>query len=164
MNWKLLFSICFFAFSCKEKPKEIPQKIIKESLEIANKKIVAEDKILIENYVKRRNWEAQRTGTGLTFFIYKKNKNPRVIKGEQIQIVFSLSTLQGKTIFGNDQKQKINFIVEKDNMESGIHEVVQKLGRGERAFVILPPHLAFGLTGTEQIPPYSILVYDIEVN
>jgi FKBP-type peptidyl-prolyl cis-trans isomerase len=37
------------------------------------------------------------------------------------------------------------------------------MGKGEKAFVILPPHLAFGLTGTEQIPPYSILVYDLEV-
>jgi FKBP-type peptidyl-prolyl cis-trans isomerase len=165
MNWKILcsFLIVLVVFSCKEKPKEIPDEIIKETLQQANKKIVSEDKLLIDAYIKRRNWNADKTGTGLTYFIYQKNNKPRIISNESVSIKFSLQTLEGKVIFDKNQIQKVKFKVEKDNVESGIHEVIQKMGKGEKAFVILPPHLAFGLTGTEQIPPYSILVYDLEV-
>jgi FKBP-type peptidyl-prolyl cis-trans isomerase len=165
MNWKILcsFLIVLVVFSCKEKPKEIPDEIIKETLQQANKKIVSEDKLLIDAYIKRRNWNADKTGTGLTYFIYQKNNKPRIKSNESVSIKFSLQTLEGKVIFDKNQIQKVKFKVEKDNIESGIHEVIQKMGRGEKAFVILPPHLAFGLTGTEQIPPYSILVYDLEV-
>lgn len=165
MNWKILFSylIVLVVFSCKEKPKEIPDSIIKETLQQANKKIVSEDKLLIDAYIKRRNWKAEKTGTGLSYFIYKKNEKPRIKSNESVAIKFSLQTLEGKIIFDKNQIQKVKFKVEKDNVESGIHEVIQKMGKGEKAYVILPPHLAFGLTGTEQIAPYSILVYDLEV-
>lgn len=165
MNWKILcsFLIVLVVFSCKEKPKEIPDAIIKETLQQANKKIVSENKLLIDAYIKRRNWNADKTGTGLTYFIYQKNNKPRIKSNQSVSIKFSLQTLEGKVIFDKNQIQKVKFKVEKDNVESGIHEVIQKMGKGEKAFVILPPHLAFGLTGTEQIPPYSILVYDLEV-
>jgi len=165
MNLTKLFSflIVIVVFSCKEKPKEIPDSVIKETLQEVNKKIVSEDKLLIDSYVKRRNWQAEKTGTGLTYFIYKKKENPRIKSNENVAIKFTLQTLEGKIIFDKNQIQKVKFKVEKDNVESGIHEVIQKMGKGEKAFVILPPHLAFGLTGTEQIAPYSILVYDLEV-
>jgi FKBP-type peptidyl-prolyl cis-trans isomerase len=165
MNLKKLISffILITFISCREKPKEIPDTIIKETLQQANKKIVAEDKLLIDAYVKRRNWLTEKTGSGLTYFIYKKNTSSRIKTNEIVAIKFSLQTLEGKVIFDKNQIQKVKFKVEKDNIESGIHEVIQKMGRGEKAYVILPPHLAFGLTGTEQIPPYAILVYDLEV-
>lgn len=165
MNWKVLCSLVTLVviFSCKEKPKEIPDAIIKETLQQANKKIVSEDKLLIDAYIKRRNWKAKKTGTGLTYFIYQKNNKPRIKSNESVSIKFSLQTLEGKVIFDKNQIQKVKFKVEKDNLESGIHEVIQKMGKGEKAYVILPPHLAFGLTGTEQIEPYAILVYDLEV-
>ncbi|MFN5795849.1 MAG: hypothetical protein ACK455_13685, partial [Bacteroidota bacterium] len=69
MNWKVLCSLVTLVvvFSCKEKPKEIPDAIIKETLQQANKKIVSEDKLLIDAYIKRRNWKADKTGTGLTY-------------------------------------------------------------------------------------------------
>jgi len=154
MNWRELCSLVTLVviFSCKEKPKEIPDAIIKETLQQANKKIVSEDKLLIDAYIKRRNWKANKTGTGLTYFIYQKNKKPRIKSNESVSIKFSLQTLEGKVIFDKNQIQKV-----------GIHEVIQKMGKGEKAYVILPPHLAFGLTGTEQIEPYAILVYDLEV-
>ena len=165
MNLKKLFSFLLVlgAFACKEKPKEISESFIKETLQEANKKIVSENKLIIDSYTKRRNWEAEKTGTGLTYFIYKKNKNPRIKSNESVAIKFTLQTLEGKIIFDKNQVQKVKFKVEKDNVESGIHEVIQKMGKGESAYVILPPHLAFGLTGTEQIAPYAILVYDLEV-
>jgi FKBP-type peptidyl-prolyl cis-trans isomerase len=165
MNWiKLLsFSILIVFVSCKEQPKKISDSVIKETLQEANKKIVSENKLLIESFAKRRNWQAEKTGTGLTYFIYKKAQTSRIKSNENVSIKFTLQTLEGKIIFDKNQTQKVTFKVEKDNIETGIHEVIQKMGKGEKAYVILPPHLAFGLTGTEQIEPYAILVYDLEV-
>jgi FKBP-type peptidyl-prolyl cis-trans isomerase len=37
------------------------------------------------------------------------------------------------------------------------------LNYGDKSKVILPPHLAFGLTGDEKVPPMSTLVYDLKI-
>jgi len=47
-------------------------------------------------------------------------------------------------------------------VESGLHEVMKYLREGDRAVVIIPSHLAFGLLGDlDKVPPFSTVVYDI---
>jgi len=51
-----------------------------------------------------------------------------------------------------------------DNVESGLHEVILLMKVGDKAKVVLPSHLAFGLTGdSSKIPHSTPLVYDIQL-
>jgi FKBP-type peptidyl-prolyl cis-trans isomerase FkpA len=45
----------------------------------------------------------------------------------------------------------------------GIHEGLQLMKEGEKAFMILPSHLAYGSSGSGIVPPYSTIIYDIEL-
>ena len=50
------------------------------------------------------------------------------------------------------------------NEESGLHEALQLMKVNEKARLIVPSYLAHGLLGdSEQIPPQSILLIDVEL-
>jgi FKBP-type peptidyl-prolyl cis-trans isomerase len=51
-----------------------------------------------------------------------------------------------------------------DNVESGLHEGITYMRKGEKAKIILSSNLAYGLVGDmDKIPPQSPLVYDVEL-
>ena len=57
-----------------------------------------------------------------------------------------------------------NFIVEMDNIESGLHEAITYFKKGEKGFVVLPHYLAHGLIGNmDKIPPLSPVLYKLEL-
>lgn len=151
--------------SCKEKKKEMPsEKVIHQTLQKANKQIASEQKLLIESYIKRRKWNMNKTGSGLYYMILdSSNLEKKIQTGDFIKLTFSLSTIEGNEIFSRDNPRTLELNVENSNAESGIHELVQKMRKGERAIAILPSHLAFGLTGEENIPPFAVLVYNLKV-
>jgi FKBP-type peptidyl-prolyl cis-trans isomerase len=51
--------------------------------------------------------------------------------------------------------------VGRDNVESGLHEAIQLMRKGDRAKFDLPSFRAFGLTGEGKIPMNASVVYDI---
>ncbi len=153
--------------SCKENPKPVylPNKQeIKEGLEKVNKTLSKEERRSIDAYVKRYGWQMTETGTGLRYMIYEK-VNDEGIKpkpGNIVWVEFQVNLLDGTLCYSSDITGIESFVVEYDEVESGLHEGIQFLKEGERAKFIIPSHLAFGLTGDgNKIPPLSPLVYDI---
>jgi len=56
------------------------------------------------------------------------------------------------------------FIIGKGQAENGLEEALLMMKYGDKARLILPPHLAFGLLGDDKkIPRRAIIVYEIEV-
>ncbi len=165
MNFTKILLIVVFFVGCNNKPKNVQSNAeIKVALEKANKQIVKDNSDAIDAYILRNHWNVEETGTGLRYFVYKKGRGEKIKSGDKIILEYSLKTLDGLEIINNEKSVSKPFIVEKENAESGIHEVLQLLHKGDNAKVILPPHLAFGLTGNEEIPPMATLVYDLKVN
>jgi FKBP-type peptidyl-prolyl cis-trans isomerase len=158
----LFFCLMLIFTSCKQKQATKPMPT-QEDLQMVNKKIAHEKSQEIDAYVARHDWDVQKTGTGLRYFIYEHGGGVKIEKGTKTVFEFSLSLLDGKVIIERNKPEKRTIIVEKEDAEPGIHEVLQLMQVGDRAKIILPPHLAFGLTGTEEVPPYSTLVYDVKI-
>ena len=58
----------------------------------------------------------------------------------------------------------IEFLVEMDNIESGLHEAITYMHVGDKAFIILPHYLAHGLVGNlDKIPYFSPVLYNIHL-
>jgi FKBP-type peptidyl-prolyl cis-trans isomerase len=50
------------------------------------------------------------------------------------------------------------------DVEDGLHKAVLNLKQGDKALILIPSHLAHGLLGdSKQVPPQSIILYDIEI-
>jgi len=154
-------------FSCSDqKEKQVEKKEVSslESLEKANRYLVRTELEDIENYVRRHGWKMQETGTGLKIMIYNQGNGERAEKGKIAVINYQTFLLNGNLIYTSDELGQKEFKIGKGGVESGLEEAIVMMRVGDKAKLILPAHLAFGLLGDDnKIPPRSALVYDIEL-
>lgn len=166
--------ICFIALvitlvtSCSHRKPNThsieTSKQLNESLVKANKLYVKNESNDIDQYIKRHNWKMNTTGTGLRYFIYKNGNGMLATSGKTARVNFKISLLDGTLCYSSEKLGAKEFLIDRDNIESGIHEGVKYLHVGDKAFFILPSHLAHGLIGDEnKIPPRSSVVYEIEL-
>lgn len=110
-----------------------------------------------------QDWRMTKTGTGLRYMIYDKSESTDTAKVKQLVTVdFEISLLNGDICYSSSIKGPEEFIVEKSDIESGLHEGIQLMCVGDKAKFIIPSHAAHGLIGdTDKIPPLSPVIYDI---
>jgi FKBP-type peptidyl-prolyl cis-trans isomerase len=158
-------SILFF--SCSGSPENQTEK--KEvsslkSLEKANRYLVRTEAEDIENYIRRHGWTMEETGTGLRFEIYKKGNGEQAEKGRFAILNYKTWLINGNLIYSSDELGQKEFKIGKGGVESGLEEAMLMMHVGDKARLVIPSHLAFGLLGdNNKIPPRSIVVYDIEL-
>jgi FKBP-type peptidyl-prolyl cis-trans isomerase len=137
---------------------------ISDTLKRVNKYLSHKESDLIESYINRHHYKMTATGTGLRYFIYKSSNGPKALSGMKAKVNFEISLLNGQTCYSSKIKGPETFLIDQDNFESGIHEGIKFMRKGEKALFILPPHLAHGLIGDmNKIPPLTTVVYDIEL-
>lgn len=169
LNYTLfLFGLCGL-LSCGNKQNLNPQpRQLKDSLTeplmTANTRISKKESEKINAYIKRKNWDMTETGTGLRYGIYASNNGIGIEHGDYVDLEYTLELLDGTLISKSKEGETEMVIVDKDAVESGLHEALKYLHKGDRAKVIIPSHLAFGLTGDQdKIPSFATLVYDLHI-
>lgn len=149
----------------KEEKKEAPEWSKEKSSEV-NKKWVEHEEKQIQAYVDRRsNWEVTKTGTGLRYYIFEENPEGDSIEPEmQVFLNYNVKLLDGTLCYSSDSTGTESFIVDHEDIESGLHEGIKKFRKGEKGILIIPHYLAHGLIGDRtKVPPLSTVVYNIEV-
>jgi len=72
--------------------------------------------------------------------------------------------INGNLIYSSDELGQKIFKIGKGGVESGLEEAILMMHVGDKARLVIPSHLAFGLLGdNNKIPPRSTVVYDIEL-
>lgn len=156
-----------FLFSCGQ-PNETGEKTrsknIEEPLLKANQHLVRTEEQQIKDFIGRYGWKMNETGTGLRYLIYKNGEGEKVSKGNKVTIGYTVSLLNGEVCYSSEKSGNKIFIVGKGGVEAGLEEGILFLKKGDRAKIILPSHLAFGLVGDgDKIPAKATLVYDLEI-
>ena len=136
-----------------------------ELIEI-NKTWIRDEAFRIDDFCRRHSWPVKHTQTGVRYYIYKQGsgKYPKV--DDVVEIEFKVRLLDADTTlcYSSEESGIAKFKVEKDYIETGIHEAVTYLNIGSEAFVILPHYLAHGLIGNaDKIPPLSPVLYEIKL-
>ncbi len=136
----------------------------KQPLENANKKLVRTEDQEIEAYISRYGWNMTKTGTGLRYMIYQKGNGAEVRKGDIIKLKFKVTLINGYECY-NSENDGVKFIeIGKGDVESGLEEGLLLLHKKDKAKLIIPSHLAYGLLGDDKkIPKRATLVYDVEL-
>lgn len=160
-----LFLLCLTALfgcnGCREKqaPVGLSEAELRKKLIEHNKSEHQAETQRIKDFVKEKGWPMLETGTGLHYWIYEKGSGPAPVNGNVVDISYKVSHLNGTEIYASQNGQ---FRLGEDNVESGLHEALLLLHQGDKARLIMPSHLAFGLTGdSEKIPQNATLLYDI---
>lgn len=136
----------------------------KESIEKANRYLVAKENEEIKDYIERRGLNFERTGTGLAYCILNQGKGLQIKRNEVISIEYEVRLLTGDVLYSSKQDGIKTFTVSKGGVESGLEEAVSYMRHGDVAEVVIPSHLAHGLIGDgNKVPPRATLIYKIKI-
>jgi FKBP-type peptidyl-prolyl cis-trans isomerase len=172
MNFRILHCLLLLlaATACgSDNPKQVAVNRHAKSKEVQtsemHKQWIAEDREAIAKYVERRGWTMTETGTGTLYYIY--SRNPEGELGEEGRIAtveYTVQLLDGTMCYSSDEDGAAMVRIEKDDIESGIHELLKIMRVGEKAAVILHPHRAHGLIGDmDKIGPQTVVIYNLEM-
>ena len=136
---------------------------LNESLIIANQEALREENEQINDFIRRRSWDMNTTGTGLRIMITKHGSGAISEPGRTVKLSYTVTLLNGDTVYTALQEGPIIFEVGKGQVISGLEEAILMLRVGDHAKIIIPSHLAYGLIGDQKkILNKASLVYDIE--
>lgn len=163
----ILLLVIMSVLACKQKPATISEEDYserkKQFVEV-NKILVQKDQQRIKGYIERQNLDMLETETGLWYGIDLKGEGPKALEGNIIILDYTLSLLDGTVCYSSAKNGVKSFRIGRGGVESGLEEAVLLLNEGDKAKFILPPYLAYGLTGDgDKIPARATIVYDLEV-
>lgn len=116
----------------------------------------------IDLYVRRYGYRMEATGTGIRYEKVRERDGENVRPGQWAMVNYRVELLNGDTAYKSEPGRPEAFLVEMDDVESGLHEGIQLLSPGDSAVIIIPSYRAHGLIGDQnKIPMSSALVYHI---
>ncbi len=144
--------------------KDLDPSVYKEPLIEANKHVVNAENEQIDRLLARYNWDMQETGTGLRYMIYEKGDGARVKELDLISLEYTVKLISGDVAYTSDMDGPLEFRVGRGDIISGLDEGVRLLHEGDKARLVIPSYLAYGLTGDQdKIGQKATLIYDIEL-
>lgn len=138
------------------------QSKVEDNLKRVNKFLAEKDQERIRSFLERRGWQMQTLGSGLWYMVYSHGQGDDIDQGMYVKMNYEIRLLDGTLCYTSDSTGAKVFRVGDDDEPQGLHQAVEKLRVGDRARIIIPPHLAHGLVGDgERIPARAILLYDV---
>ena len=137
----------------------------KEALVEVNKQLLHDDMAVIENYIERRGWKMTMTQTGVWYQIYTHGNGAAIKEKQTIRLHYTVELLDGTRCYSSDADGKPKEItVGQAELVPGLCKHMHLLKRGDKARFVLPPHMAYGITGdSNKVPMRATIVYDIEI-
>ena len=163
------FLLLFIIFSCR--PDKANQEIRtsewsdNHSVDF-NQEINEREQIQIRLFLEHnKSLRMKLTESGMRYMIYKNGDGESIAKsGQTVYTRLKVELLDGRICYETPKEETENFVLEHSDKESGVHEALRFMKKGDQAKLILPSHLAHGLLGDrEKIPPQSILYIDLEL-
>jgi len=141
----LLLIVMITASSCEKEDDEAKQAAI--------------DQALIEEYVANNQIDGQFTVSGLYYSIIEEGNGNYPLATSVVKVTYKGYLLDG-TVFDEGHISATPL----SNLIIGWQEGIRKIGEGGEIKLIIPSHLAYGEQSTEEIPIFSVLVFDITLH
>ena len=115
----------------------------------------------INNYVKKKSITVtEKTNTGLRFIrTSATTTNDSLKTGDNVSVKYNGMFLS-ETSFDSGS---FSVVIGSNSTIAGFSEGISKLKKGERARIILPSNIGYGSKGSGSIPPFTPLIFDIEI-
>jgi FKBP-type peptidyl-prolyl cis-trans isomerase len=168
MRTIFFLSAFIFLISCGEKEKPKKPKYTEQQVKDLSVQMNTWDEKRqhdeIDQYIKAHGWQMETTASGIYYMKLKSGKGEQAHEGQTAKVNYKISLLDGSVVYSSDETGPKEFLIGKDNVESGLHEGVQMMHVGDKMRFILPSFRAHGLTGdNSKIPPLTSVVYEIEL-
>lgn len=97
--------------------------------------------------------------TGIRFVIHQFGENPPPHDGQRVYVNYQARLFSDMSIF--DQGVIDNEIEDVTQFGQGLRYCLRSMMEGTAATLYIPSYLGFGSSGTTDVPPNSILVYNV---
>lgn len=162
MRTTLVIMIMVLAAGCQNKPdtRSTASPRTEDELIQINRTMITQDREQITGYLKKTNRQFTETNTGLWYSVLENGSGPSVKTGDNVSYDFECTLLNGETCYSGTQTIRVGYT----DAGSGVTEGLQLMQEGSDYLFIVPPYLAFGLTGDGgKIPGRAILLYRIRI-
>lgn len=107
----------------------------------------------------------EKTSSGLFYKITEKGNGKKAQKGNKVSVHYTGMLLDGSVFDSSYQRNEpLAFSVGIGQVISGWDEGILLLNEGDKARLVIPPHLGYGSRGAGGvIPPNATLVFDVEL-
>jgi peptidyl-prolyl cis-trans isomerase A (cyclophilin A) len=109
---------------------------------------------------------AKQSTSGLVYIIEQEGQGEAIVKGAPVSLHYAGTFRRDGDKFDSsyDRGQPMDFQFQVNRMIPGFEEGIAMLKKGGKAKLIIPYYQAYGANGRPgAIPPYSDLVFDIEI-
>lgn len=118
----------------------------------------------IERYLADHDFEVMPTENGLYFQTLEEGKGRFPVTGDTVIIRYTASLLNGYE-FDSDARlgHPLEVVLGENMVLPGMEEGIPLMREGARARMLLPSDLAFGDRHVGEVPPYSSIVFEVEL-
>lgn len=131
-------------------------------LQAQREKLPPEDREIVE-----QRWpEAKKTFTGLRYIVLKPGdtNGSRPQPGTRVSVVYKGMLLSGKVFDQNTLQDPLKIRLARGDLIDGWEEALQRMHKGEKWLLIVPPELGYGARGRPPtIGRYATLVFEMEL-
>jgi len=107
--------------------------------------------------------DAEASATGLYYIQTKKGNGNKPEAGMKVKVHYTGTLLDGTKFDSSvDRGEPFEFPLGQGRVIKGWDEGIANMKKGEKGVLIVPSDLAYG-TGRQGIPPYSTLVFEVEL-
>jgi FKBP-type peptidyl-prolyl cis-trans isomerase len=119
---------------------------------------------LMKNYLKEKNINVQPTASGLYYVEKVKGTGAKASAGKKVKVHYTGTLLNGtKFDSSRDRNEPFEFTLGKGQVIKGWDEGIAMMNVGGKAILVIPSGIAYGDRDMGTIPPYSTLVFDVEL-
>ncbi len=133
-------------FAAKEYAKELEQTL--------------EDSITAAKFISSYQ-RINKTHTGLYYVISKPGAGKQPLAGSKVTVKYRGYLMNGKVFESN--QDGYTFILGSKEVIAGWNEGIKLMREGGRFKFIIPPYLAYGGSGADIIPPFTTIIFDIDL-
>ena len=118
----------------------------------------------MKKYLKEKNINVAPTASGLIFVEKVKGTGAKAGAGKKVKVHYTGTLLNGtKFDSSRDRNEPFEFTLGKGQVIKGWDEGIGMMNVGGKATHIIPSSIAYGERDMGSIPPFSTLVFDVEL-
>lgn len=136
-----------------------------EEKKAANAKKEAEESSLLQKYLKDHNITPTQTlPNGLIYVETQAGTGPKPLDGKKVKVQYTGKLLDGTKFDSSlDRGEPFEFTLGRKQVIEGWDSGIALMNVGGKATLIIPSKIGYKDRGQGSIPPYSTLVFDVEL-
>ena len=118
----------------------------------------------LKSYIEVNNITVQPTASGLYYIEVEKGEGLKAEAGKKVSVHYTGTLLDGTKFDSSvDRGEPFSFTLGQGQVIKGWDEGISMMNVGGKAKLIIPSSIAYGERDMGTIPPYSPLVFDVEL-